>query len=317
MDGFATWSVYRRYSEFHKLYKKLAHLQSDFPCKHLTRCEGVVLEERRAKLEVWLQEVVCRCWGPFVEGKFLWPLRDFLDCDQHQTSTNLQSETTALADRVIVKGGEMYASQVMGLYEMTSTPPGPDNDGRPIYKNDEGLFLFYSGSTGRWIAGPNLSQEAGLMVSAGFENTQCVTRATGWHVWFAGGVVKPAICIQADPWGRPKLWDHLNKMGHGRSVEDSAQSPIEPEIISAYLPKSLGGVPVLLEGMLVDGCTEEQRGTWLATNTYLHADTPGIAHRATKDLDDKMRVTLPWGAAVEGVDEGSWVRCRISKEASH
>merc|ERR1719359_2555314 len=79
----------------------------------------------------------------------------------------------------------------------------------------------------------------------------------------------------------------------------------------AYLPKRLGGVRVLIK---VAG------DIWKATNDQLHADTPGLGYRASKDVGDKVgrESFVPWGQhVVGGVDEGDgWVRCHMDEQVA-
>jgi hypothetical protein len=88
------------------------------------------------------------------------------------------------------------------------------------------------------------------------------------------------------------------------SQSDPAQ---EDAPVVAYLPKKLqNGIIVLVPG--------ERSGTMQATNEYLGADTPGLAYRGSKDLGDRLYELLPWGTAVDCIDEGNWVRCTILKD---
>jgi len=65
----------------------------------------------------------------------------------------------------------------------------------------------------------------------------------------------------------------------------------------AYIPKKINGFVVLVE-------EPNARGTWRATNKYLNlADSPGLAYRKSKNVDDKM-----------GADEGDgWIRLEDRK----
>jgi len=77
----------------------------------------------------------------------------------------------------------------------------------------------------------------------------------------------------------------------------------------AYIPKKINGFVVLAE-------EPNARGTWRSTNKYLNlADSPGLAYRKSKNVDDKMgALVLHWGTSVNGADEGDgWIRLEDRK----
>jgi hypothetical protein len=83
LNGEASWTVYKRYSDFYQLrlyYEYLGGCDKSvaFPRKRFRRCEGAKLERRREKLEHWLQNML----HP-IEGACVGPLQVFLECEDH------------------------------------------------------------------------------------------------------------------------------------------------------------------------------------------------------------------------------------------
>jgi hypothetical protein len=70
-----------------------------------------------------------------------------------------------------------------------------------------------------------------------------------------------------------------------------------------------------LEGVLV--LRQEGVGTenFIADNSVLKSNTPGLGFRSSKKMDDKYALILDWGSSIKGFDEGDgWVRVE-DKEA--
>lgn len=106
LDGATGWRVFKRYTDLANLNAQLStsqgprnprltavasHLSPSkpFPRKHLTGCQGVQLEERRAKLEIWLMSAMRHN-----NGYWTGYLQNSLECWRHQP---LLTANTAIA----------------------------------------------------------------------------------------------------------------------------------------------------------------------------------------------------------------------------
>lgn len=95
-------------------------------------------------------------------------------------------------------------------------------------------------------------------------------------------------------------------MAARKSVENPQE--ISQATMTVFLPKNIRGETVLLP---------EGSDAWRLTNSKLRSPAPnGLAFRRSKKLDDKIDRDLAWGQALNGVDEGDWVRFRVAEDAS-
>jgi len=90
-------------------------------------------------------------------------------------------------EQLLVTGAEAVQERRMGEFTKLDAVPTPEQDGRPIWQNKTGQYLFYWKPAGCWRIGPKYSDGGAGVKSTGKEvKPMCPTKCSAWKTHHGG-----------------------------------------------------------------------------------------------------------------------------------
>lgn len=137
---------------------------------------------------------------------------------------------------VMLAGGELHQRSSMGSYVRIKVSTQRHHGGRPIYKNPQGMFLYFWAADGNWLVSADYDQEGARLASNIEGHAWCPSRATGWKVFHDGDLHWDSNISVTQVFGQPtemsrevrcNLADQLAIMAAAAAEHPANCSPLE------------------------------------------------------------------------------------------
>ena len=99
----------------------------------------------------------------------------------------------------MVSGTSGANTKRMGVFKMQ---PDLTAGGKPVFKNSNGMFLYYWPANVDWTVGPDITKNASWVVSTSNTDTLCPQDSSEWQEWDGVSWVKRSISVLAGTFAR-------------------------------------------------------------------------------------------------------------------